>query len=460
MTDATATLPLSPPLPAAGRAVARRPRPVVVDVLAAAAGVGLGVTVGLGVVGESAGSLRAAGGVATASGRLTGLVGTYLMLIVLLLVARVPALERAVGQDRLVRWHRRLGPWPLVLLGAHGALICVGYAQQARTGVWHELGVLLGSYPGVLAATVGFGLLVMAGVTSARIARRRMSHETWWSVHLYTYLAAALSFSHQLATGAAFVGHPATRTWWTILWLGTAGLALVYRVGLPLWRSARHQLRVVDVRPEAPGVVSLILRGRAMDRLAVAGGQFFQWRILKPGLWWQAHPYSISALPHGAYLRVTVKDLGDHSRALAALTPGTRVAVEGPYGAFTAHARGGDRVLLIGAGVGTTPIRALLEDLPRHVDTQVIVRGSTADSVVLGDELAALAARRGAGLHVLAGPRSRVAVDHRTLRRLVADVADRDIYVCGPAGFTAEVLVAARRLGVPEHHLHHEDFQP
>src|ERR1700720_3694754 len=117
MTDATATLPLSPPLPAARRAVARRPRPVVVDVLAAAVGVGLGVTVGLGVVGESAGSLRAAGGVATASGRLTGLVGTYLMLIVLLLVARVPALERAVGQDRLVRWNRRLGPWPPGLPG-------------------------------------------------------------------------------------------------------------------------------------------------------------------------------------------------------------------------------------------------------------------------------------------------------------------------------------------------------
>jgi ferredoxin-NADP reductase len=237
-------------------------------------------------------------------------------------------------------------------------------------------------------------------------------------------------------------------------------MALVYRVGLPLWRSARHQLRVVDVRPEAPGVVSLILRGRAMDRLAVAGGQFFQWRILKPGLWWQAHPYSVSALPHGPYLRVTVKDLGDHSGALAALTPGTRVAVEGPYGAFTARARRGDRVLLIGAGVGTTPIRALLEDLPRHVDTQVIVRGSTADTVVLGDELAALAARRGAALHMLTGPRSRVGVDDLTLLRLVPDVADRDLYICGPAGFTAEVLATARRLGVSEHRLHHEDFQP
>src|SRR3954462_12067720 len=284
-----------------------RQRPVIVNVLAAAAGIGLGVTVGLAVTAESAGSLSAAGGIATALGRLTGLLAAYAMVIVVLLVARVPPLERAIGQDRLVAWHRKLGPWPLYLLLGHAVLITVGYARQASDGVLHQFGQLLLTYTGVLAATVGSIFLFAAGITSYRLARRRMAYETWWSVHLYTYLALFLSFSHQIDTGASFVGHPVARFWWTALWLGTLGVVLAARIGLPVWRSLRHQLRVVDTRREGPGVVSVVLRGRKLDRLPVAGGQFFQLRFLERGLWWQAHPYSLSAAPTGRHLRITVK---------------------------------------------------------------------------------------------------------------------------------------------------------
>ena len=117
-------------------------------------GIGLGITIGLAVTAESAGSLAAPGGIATALGRLTGLLAAYAMVVVVLLVARVGPLERAVGQDRLVRWHRALGPWPLYLLLAHGALITIGYAQAAHDGLLHQFGQLLWTYPGVLAATV------------------------------------------------------------------------------------------------------------------------------------------------------------------------------------------------------------------------------------------------------------------------------------------------------------------
>ena len=422
------------------------------------AGAGLAVTLGLALSTESASSLSLPGGPATALGRLTGLIGTYLMLIAVVLVARVPALERAVGQDRLVRWHRRLAPWPLVLIAAHGALIAVGYAQAAQSGPLRELGVLLVSYPGVLAATVGFGLLAMAGVTSYRLARAKMRHETWWAVHLYVYLGLALSFSHQLSTGAAFIAHPLARAWWIAIWAATAGVALVYRVGLPIWRSVYHRLRVVAIHPEGPGVVSLVCEGRRLDRLPVHGGQFLQWRFLLPGLWWQAHPYSLSALPTSSRLRVTVKELGDHSGELARLRLGTRVAIEGPYGAFTRHARASDAVLLVGAGVGVTPLRALLEDLPTRVDVEVVLRASTQDDLVLDHEVAELVERRGGRLHRLIGPRSLIRLDATALRQLVPDVAERDVYVCGPAGFSASVERAARACGTPPDQLHHEAF--
>jgi ferredoxin-NADP reductase len=310
----------------------------------------------------------------------------------------------------------------------------------------------------MLGAVVGLVLLTTAAVTSHRIARRRMSYETWWAVHLYTYLGLALAFSHQIASGASFVGHPVATAWWTALWIGTAGVVLAFRLLLPLWRSFRHRLRVVSVRDEGPGVVSILCKGRWLDRLAVSGGQFFQWRFLQRGLWWQAHPYSISAMPAAPYMRVTVKDLGDHSGGLAQITPGTHVAIEGPYGSFTAEARSGDAVVLVGAGVGTTPIRALIEDMPDEVGVVVILRGSSPDEIPLRDEIADLVDERDGLLYELIGPRERVRLDGTRLLELVPDIRSRDLYVCGPGGFTAAVLRAARDCGLDEERLHDEGF--
>ena len=70
------------------------PRPGVVDGCAALAGLGFGAVLAAVVTGESAGALRAPGGPLTAAGRLAGFTGAYLMLIMVVLVARLPWLER------------------------------------------------------------------------------------------------------------------------------------------------------------------------------------------------------------------------------------------------------------------------------------------------------------------------------------------------------------------------------
>lgn len=429
-----------------------------VDLAAALLGLGLGAVIALAITAQSWSILNAPGGWLSFGGRITGLVGGYLMLVVVLLAGRVPVVERTLGHDVLMRWHRLLAPWTLVLIAAHGLLITFGYAATARTGALHQFGQLITSYPGILTATVGFALLVVAGFASARIAKRRMRYETWWAIHLYTYLGLALSFSHQIAIGIMFIGHPVARVFWTALWIGTAGVVFAYRILLPLWRSTFHQLRVAAVHPDAPGVVSVLLEGRRLQLMPISGGQFIQLRILRRGLWWQAHPYSISALPDGRFLRVTVRDVGDHSGGLAQLEPGTRVAIEGPYGAFTAEARQTDRIAMIGAGVGVTPLRALLEDLPTHVDAVVVNRAHDERSLVLRDELRSLTRLRGGRLHEILGARSRTQLDARALRRLIPDIAHRDVFICGPAGFTASVRRAARALGVPAERIHHEDF--
>lgn len=448
----------APPVRAVRHRPGRPPRRWAPDLFLALAGIGMGAVLGTVITGETRGSLAAPGGVLIAAGRLAGFTGAYLMLVMVLLIARLSWLERAVGQDRLVRWHRRLAPWALGLITAHVVLITLGYAQSSRTGVLHQLRVFLSSYPDMLAAAVGFGLLVMVAIASLSIARRRLRYETWWVVHLYTYIALSLAFAHQVVTGVSFVGHPLARALWATAWASTAGLVIVYRLGLPVLRNLRHQLRVEWAREEAPGVYSVVCRGRRLERLAVSGGQFFQWRFLAKGLWWQAHPYSLSALPKPPLLRVTVKVVGDHSNDIVQLPRGTRVWVEGPYGAFTRHAQSTGRVALIAAGVGITPLRALLEDLPVGVDVAVVMRASTPEDLVLRDEVVEAVERLGGRAYAVVGPRHKARFDARSLYRLVPDLARRDVYVCGPEGFTKTVISAARRLGVPKERIHCEQF--
>lgn len=440
------------------RAPARRPRPALVKMALAVVGVGLGISVGLALTTETASDLHAPGGPATFLGSFTGLVGTYLALVMVLLVSRIPFVERVLGQDGLIRWHRRLAPWPISLLIAHALFITLGYAQAARTGIWRQAGVMLTQYPDVLLATAALGIMCAIGVISVRAVRQRLPREKWWVFHLYMYLALAMSFAHVLALGPAFVGHPLTQAVWAAVWIATAGLVLCYRFGLPVIRTLRHQLRVAEVRREGPGVVSLILTGRHLDKLPVSGGQFVSWRFLTPEMWWQAHPYSLSAMPQPPYLRITVKAVGDHSAALASLRPGTRVAIEGPYGSFTRYAQRQPGAVLIAGGIGVTAMRSLLEDLPRHSAPVVIVRASQESDLVLRKEIAELVRHHRGELHEVIGTRDRVGIDERSLATAVPDIQRRDIFVCGPEGFVAEVVDTVRYLGVAEESIHHEAF--
>jgi len=434
------------------------PRPALVQAALGLAGAGLGAVAGLAVTDETPSQLSAPGGWATFGGSLTGLVGTYLALVMVLLVSRIPFVERVLGQDGLLRWHRRLAPWPISLLIVHAVLVTIGYAQAARTGAWRQLGVLISQYPDMITATVALGLMCVAGAVSIRAVRRRLPRERWWLVHLYLYLALAISFAHVIVLGPSFVGHPLTQFVWSAAWLGTAGLVLSYRFGLPVVRSLRHRLRVVEVREEGPGVSTVIVSGRQLDRLAVSGGQFFLWRFLSPGLWWQAHPYSLSALPRPPYLRLTVKNVGDHSAAVARLKPGTAVAIEGPYGAFTRHAQQRRGVLLVAAGIGVTALRALLEDLPPRSAPVVILRAGREEDLVFRDEVAELVRNRRGRLHELVGSREQAAITERLISRLVPDLGQRDVFVCGPEGFVAGIVELMRYLEVPGEAIHHEAF--
>lgn len=404
------------------------------------------------------GAVADAGDWMTGAGRITGLLAGYGCAILLLLMARIPMLERTIGGDRLARWHAMGGRYTVSLTVAHVVLILVGYSLDSQTGLVYQAIQVVGTYPEMLGATAGFLLLLFTGIISARAARRRMRYEVWHYLHFLTYLAIFLAFGHQLANGADFIGNPAARAAWYALYVGVAAVLAWFRFLVPLRRGLRHRLRVTQVRAEADGVVSIYLTGPHVAELRAEPGQYFRWRFLTPGLWWAANPYSLSAAPDGRGLRITVKALGGHSAALARLRPGTAVWAEGPYGALTARRRTGRGTLLLAGGIGITPLRALFESLPG--DVVLLYRARRAADLAFREELDRLAAVRGARVHysVSEFPGSVVPMTARALTRLVPDLADRDVYLCGPPRMTDAAGPALREAGVPRRRIHHESF--
>ena len=310
-----------------------------------------------------------------------------------------------MGHDRLVVWHRKLGPYSMYLVSFHVIFVILGYAGNDRVKLGVELWRMIVRYPWMLPAFVGFLFFVAAGITSYKRVRKNMTYETWWTIHLYTYLAISLAFMHQVLTGPMFIGHPLNKVYWELLYIYAAVLLLLWRIIIPVVKSMRHQLRVEQIVNEGPGVYSVIMRGRALDRLGAQGGQFFGWRFLTKGQWWISHPYSLSAAPTDHYMRVTIKELGDHSSLVKRIKKGTRVFFEGPYGTFTASRSSRGHVALIGGGVGITPIRALLEEFDITKEIDVIFRASKQEDLVFQRELDEIARVRGARVHYLVGSR-------------------------------------------------------
>jgi len=432
------------------------------DITAVLLVVGL-LVAGMWVVHGGLDRLGTPAGLATGLGQITALMGTYLALAQIVLMARVPWIDHVVGSDRLMAWHRWLGIGTITLILSHVVLTTLGWATRSGDGVVAEFLALNETWD-ILIASVGTVLLALVAVTSVRAIRRRLAYETWYGLHLYAYLGIALAFLHQVTIGADFIGDSVAIAFWVGLYAATFGLLIWYRVLMPIRVSTRHRLRVAAVVPEAQNVVSIYLVGRDLDRLPVAAGQFFHVRFLRRGGWWRPHPFSISAAPNGAYLRLTIKDLGDDSHRMMTMSVGTPVFVEGPYGAFTPRVVEREHVVLLAGGVGVTPLRSIFEALPRgRHRISFLYREGDARETVFRQELQSLAAWHGADVHFLEGHRGscHMPVDPLSpecLRSTLPYIADADVLICGSRSFTERVLASLRALRVPEDHIHAERF--
>ncbi|MFM9132426.1 MAG: ferric reductase-like transmembrane domain-containing protein, partial [Actinomycetota bacterium] len=131
------------------------------------------------------------------SASLSGILTSVSAMTGLLLAARIPWMERALGLDRVLIWHRIAGDTMGLLLGVH-VFTAVVADVPLRGGLVDTVLDLTGREPYMALTAVGAAIIGVVVVTSLQNIRNKMSYETWYFVHLTAYVGIVISYSHQI----------------------------------------------------------------------------------------------------------------------------------------------------------------------------------------------------------------------------------------------------------------------
>ena len=442
-------------------------------------------------------------------GRLTGLIASILLLIQVTMMARIPWIEQALGQDRLTYFHRILGFSSFSLMLAHIGVLVLA-KSSSTVSVFSTAWMITTTYPGMVMAVVGTVALILVVATSFAAARRSMRYETWHLIHLYAYFGAGLAVPHQLWTGSDLMFSPVASAFWIGAWLLAAGSVVVFRILLPLALSLYFSLRVHDVTYLQPDLVQVTLVGKHMQRMPARGGQYFVWRFCNKNFF-AGLPVSLSAAPNGSTLQFTCQIVGPKTQHVSQLTPGTKVFFEGPYGRFHGGSRNAgitansqaipSPIVILAAGTGVLPALSMVEahlherrDEPGAYATVpvpvVIVRAPNWERLPQAHRFHEL--NQSGAIHLVTAfghrapqsifppsqqhptarrssrhperhseHRSRKAIashDAQTLSSLAPHIPHSDIYLCGPTDWMNSARYVVRLTGAPADTIHAERF--
>lgn len=391
--------------------------------------------------------------------RVTAMVGTAIALTTIVLASRAPWIEKSIGQDRMIFWHRKIGPYSLFLIAAHVFLLSFARTENTALNTWQSLWDITLTTRWMVPAMLGFVFMIGIGITSYHKIRKLFKYETWWVIHLYSYIGIALAFMHQIESGVMFRDDPLLKQWWIFYYATVFALLLRYRVWKPITLSLSNKPRIEKVVRENKDTITLFIKTKNRKLKKVRGGQYFNIRVLEDTKWWEAHPYSISATPKDGQLAFTIKELGDHSSWLSTLPAGTPVQIEGPYGIFTLNRMRGNKVFFIAGGIGITPMKAMLEDLQPGTVGKVLWRVSSKEDLVLLEEIQSLCNNRGIELHTIVGPREENALWLEKAVTQVENYKDYEVFICASKSLIDASKETLLHLGLNKKNIYTEEFE-
>ncbi|MGQ0479719.1 MAG: ferredoxin reductase family protein [Pseudonocardia sp.] len=415
----------------------------------------------------------------------SGVLATAVMVAAVVAPSRLRSLTRALGIDGVLGVHRALGLLVALLVMVHIVLVL---GSNPAAVVLFDPRQWTRPSQAAVTATCSLVLLIVLAMARNRVGRH---YALWRWVHLGLGLTLLVAAALHVWWLRHLVADPVLRSAFGVL----AAVLVAVLSHRWVWRpffDHRDAYEVLEVRPEGPGVHTLVIgprrerHGRPGAAMRFEPGQF-AWLRVRRSVTAEEHPFTItSSARDNESVAFTIRGVGDFTSAVAGLRPGDPIWVDGPHGAFTWDERARTRVLvLIAAGVGITPMISMLRTLAHRADHRpvLLISGArTVEDLLFRDELAQLRERlRLSVVEVLsAPPPGWTGRTGRVDRTLLADVlpgcggdgdggeigiggvvAGRrkvDHFVCGPPAMVRDVVDALDELGVDPARVHTEQF--
>jgi len=392
--------------------------------------------------------------------RISGLLSVFFVLLQLILIGRVKWIEKLYGLDKLSHAHHLTAFLSLFFIFAHALFVVVGYAD-GNIGFFAQIANFI-KYFDLLPAIIAVLLFTFVFVSSLVIVFKRLKYETWYIVHLSSYLAILLAFEHQMELGVDFISNIYFQGYWILLYTFALGNLFFYRFFLPGYYFYKHQFVVEKIERENDNTFSVYISGKNLDKFKYEAGQFAIWRFLDKKRFLQAHPFSFSSNPIEKLLRITVKNLGDFTSQMSEIKPGTKVIIDGPHGIFTTKRTQNKKLAFISGGVGITPIRSILSNMDANYESIFFNCTRTTQDMIFRQELPKFQEKNIKVVNVLSAEENGVDehgyMDAKKLKKYVPDYMERDFYLCGPKPMSKMVLNTLKELGVPKSKIYFEKF--
>ena len=401
------------------------------------------------------------------TGKLFALAGFMILALQFLLAARYKWIERPVGLDILIRYHKHMAVFALALLLAHPLLIAAGGGGwQLLIGLDLPWSIWLGKLTLVI--------VIATVLVSLYLVPRKLKFEKWRIGHdMAAPAMVVFAFTHSW-----YAGEDLAMPFMKTLWIGallTTILVFIHHRILRSLRLKRRPYSVTDVTPESEDVWTVTLAPPRGQRVPpFLPGQFHFITFYRGrGLPVEEHHWTISSSPRRRdRVSSTIKALGDFTSTMGETRAGDQAAVHGAFGRFShvLHPEEKDLVFVAG-GIGITPLMSMLRymrDSGESLSVLLLYANQNEKKILFRRELEDMekeeAPPRLKVVHVLSRPEvdwtgEKGHVDREKIERYAGgNLEGKVFYVCGPPGMLKAVLAVLAGLGVPDQRIRMEIF--
>jgi 3-phenylpropionate/trans-cinnamate dioxygenase ferredoxin reductase subunit len=316
-----------------------------------------------------------------------GFIGLAMMALQFVLTARVNRIESSYGIDILLQFHQYTSLVAFVMVLVHPVILFIVQPETLQLlnfpqAPWRARMAVLG--------TLAFLAMVITTIWRKQL---KIPYEPWRASHtILAVLAVGLGFGHAIG-----VGNYLGLFWKAVLWSGIMLVSLwliIYVRLIKPWLMTKRPYVVEKVVPQRGDVWTLALRPLWHEGFTFQPGQFAWLTLDITPFSMREHPFSMSSSgDRAARIEFGIKAIGDFTKRIKDVQPGTRAYLDGPYGVFTTE-RYWDSAgfVLIAGGIGITPIFSILLTAVERNDDRpflLIYAAPSWDDVTYREELEA-----------------------------------------------------------------------